>query len=311
MLFCNNCFQPESENQDGKMQICISCKKVRREVRYCNKYVNKPSESYALLSSHLLNRDCQRAHWKEHKRECGKEFGTLAAYFFGICLIIWHSDFGSLQDDVSPITIGGSTSLRLDIPPVAPGYRRTPYLLRLISCLTRRPMTDVSIDYALQSYDISWMSQYVILRPASNPGSYKLHGFRLSEVFDAVNFIVMRNRAMRNADEAALSYVYCALQEWEMSTGEESRVVAQLGKEYGPPFERVLHALSIGRPPAVEQVLSTEVDEVLGFLQQSGRFQKELEGYVPGSGGKMLKMESKVQISFAYWSVFRLLIWSV
>lgn len=88
MLFCSNCFKLESENQDGKMHVCISCKKFGREVRYCNKYVKKPSESYALLSSHLLNRDCQRANWKEHKRECGKEFGTLAAHFFGICLII-------------------------------------------------------------------------------------------------------------------------------------------------------------------------------------------------------------------------------
>jgi hypothetical protein len=146
MLFCNSCFKPESENQDGKMQVCISCKKFGREIRYCNKYVKKPSESYALLSSHLLNRDCQRANWKEHKRECGKEFGTLAAHFFVICLIIWHSDFGSLQDDVSPITLGQTISLRLDIPPVAPGYRRTPYLLRLMSCLNRLPTADVSID---------------------------------------------------------------------------------------------------------------------------------------------------------------------
>ncbi|KIM78847.1 hypothetical protein PILCRDRAFT_10788 [Piloderma croceum F 1598] len=74
------------------MQVCISCKKVGREIRYCNK-------------------DCQRANWKEHKRECGKEF-----------------NFGSLQDDVSPITMGRTISLRLDIPPVAPDYRRTPYL---------------------------------------------------------------------------------------------------------------------------------------------------------------------------------------
>src|ERR1700735_3733547 len=123
------------------------------------------------------------------------------------------------------------------------------------------------------------MSQYVIIRPSSN------------------------------ADEAALSYVYRALQDWEMLTGGESTVVAQLGKEYGPPFERVLHALSIGRPPAVEQVLLTEVDEVLGFLQQSGRFQEELEGYIPGSGGKVVKLDVEVQIGFSYWSVFRLLIW--
>jgi hypothetical protein len=146
MLFCNSCLKPESENRDGKMQICISCKKVGREIRYCNKYVKKHSESYVLLSSHLLNRDCQRANWKGHKPECGKEFGTLAAHFFGIYLIIWHSDVGSLQDDVSPIALGRIVPLRPDIPPLAPSYRRTPYLLRLISFLNLPPTTDVSID---------------------------------------------------------------------------------------------------------------------------------------------------------------------
>jgi hypothetical protein len=121
----------------------------------------------------------------------------------------------------------------------------------------------------------------------------------------------MRNRALRNADEGALSYIYHVLQDWEIFAGGESTVVAQLGKEYGPSFEHVLHALSIGRPPAVEQVLSTEVDEVIGFLQQSGRFQEELDGYIPGSSGKFVKLASKVQICFAYWSIFRLLIWSI
>jgi hypothetical protein len=154
------------------------------------------------------------------------------------------------------------------------------------------------------------MSQYVVIQPSSDPHAPNLRGVALSEVVAAVNFIVMRNRVMRNADEAALSYVYRVLQEWEILRGGESTVVFQLGKEYGPPFERVLHALSIGRPPAVEQVLSTEVDEVLGFLQQSGRFQEELEGYIPGSG-QLVKLDDKVLISFSYWSVSRPLIWSI
>jgi hypothetical protein len=147
------------------------------------------------------------------------------------------------------------------------------------------------------------MSQYVIIRPSSNPHAPNLRRVIISELFAAVTFIVMRNRALRNADEAALSYVYCVLQEWEMFTGGESTVVAQLGKEYGPPFERVLHALSIGRPPAVEPPLSTEVDEALVFLQQSGRFQEELEGYIPGSGGKMVQVDDEVQISFTCWCI--------
>jgi hypothetical protein len=103
---------------------------------------------------------------------------------------------------------------------------------------------------------------------------------------------------MCNADEAALSYVYCILQKWEMCRGGELTVVAQLEKKYGPPFERVLHALSIGRPPAVGQVLSTEVDEVVGFFQQSSCFKEELEGYIPGAGEKMVQLDGEVQISF-------------
>jgi len=117
----------------------------------------------------------------------------------------------------------------------------------------------------------------VIIRPSSNPHVPKLHRVILSDLFSAVNFIVMRNRALRNADETALHFVYCALREWEMFTDGESTVATQLGKEYGPSFERVLHAISIGRPPALEPTLSTEADEVLVFRQQSGRFQEELE----------------------------------
>jgi hypothetical protein len=109
---------------------------------------------------------------------------------------------------------------------------------------------------------------------------------------------------MRNADEAALYYVYRVLQKWEMCRGGEPTVVAQLGKEYGPHFERVLHALSIGRPPAVGQVLLTEVDEVLGFFQQSGRFKEELEEYISGAGAKMAKLDGEVQISFSFSPYF-------
>src|SRR5882762_9621372 len=51
MLFYSGCFKLESKNWDGKMQICISCKKVRWEIHYCNKYIKKPSELYLLFSS--------------------------------------------------------------------------------------------------------------------------------------------------------------------------------------------------------------------------------------------------------------------
>jgi hypothetical protein len=49
---------------------------------------------------------------------------------------------------------------------------------------------------------------------------------------------------------------------------------------------------------AVAQVLLTEVDEVLGFFQQSSK--EELEGYIPGAVAKMVKLDGKIQISFYY-----------
>lgn len=35
-LFCDNCLKPE-DKKDGKMPICIRCKAIGREVRYCSK----------------------------------------------------------------------------------------------------------------------------------------------------------------------------------------------------------------------------------------------------------------------------------
>jgi len=35
-LFCDNCLKTE-DKRDGKMPICVRCKAIGREVRYCSK----------------------------------------------------------------------------------------------------------------------------------------------------------------------------------------------------------------------------------------------------------------------------------
>jgi hypothetical protein len=35
-LFCDNCLKPE-DKKEGKMPICVKCKAIGREVRYCSK----------------------------------------------------------------------------------------------------------------------------------------------------------------------------------------------------------------------------------------------------------------------------------
>jgi hypothetical protein len=141
------------------------------------------------------------------------------------------------------------------------------------------------------------MLQYVIIRPSSDPGDPDLDEVRLSDIIAAASFGVMRNRAMRNADEGALSYIYGILQQWEERKDRQSTLAAQLTKEYGPPFERVLQALSIGCPLVVAQILSDEMDETLVALQQSGRFQEELEGYYPGSSDRTVKMDQQLMVT--------------
>jgi hypothetical protein len=82
MLFCNSCFKPESGMQGTKMKICARCKNFGREIRYCGRYVLKIPNFFFVLTQ-FFNRDCQRADWKEHKRECGKLLGTFSARYFG------------------------------------------------------------------------------------------------------------------------------------------------------------------------------------------------------------------------------------
>jgi len=48
-------------------------------------------------------------------------------------------DVNSVFEDVSPLNRGNTIPSRVDIPPAAPGYRRTPDLLRLIGFLNEFP----------------------------------------------------------------------------------------------------------------------------------------------------------------------------
>jgi hypothetical protein len=47
----------------------------------------------------------------------------------------YTTDVNSVFQDVSPLNRGNTIPTRVDIPPAAPGYRRTPDLLRLIGFL--------------------------------------------------------------------------------------------------------------------------------------------------------------------------------
>lgn len=36
-LYCDNCLKPEDKAENGKMSVCVRCKAIGKEVRYCNK----------------------------------------------------------------------------------------------------------------------------------------------------------------------------------------------------------------------------------------------------------------------------------
>jgi hypothetical protein len=122
--------------------------------------------------------------------------------------------------------------------------------------------------------------------PSPNPHDPELEGISLDELHGATIFIIMRNRAMCSGDESALFYVYRVLQNFKALAGGDKVLHAQLKKEYGEPFERVLKALESGTPPAAPEVSVQDVDTAICFLKQLGRFEQELADYVPGIEGK-------------------------
>ncbi|KAJ6607916.1 hypothetical protein B0H10DRAFT_1816854 [Mycena sp. CBHHK59/15] len=231
-LFCDACLQPEEKSENGKMSICSPCKAVGRDVRYCD-------------------RACQKKAWKSHKRECGKPLGLSAVF-----------------DDVFPVVADGAVVSRPDIPPVAPGHRRTADLLRQIGLLNDNPKKDYLI----------------ILSSRAEDAYVDINGISLDEPQGAATFVIMRSRAMASGGpraEAALLYVYRVLQNYG---GDDAVLRGQLRKEYGETFDRMLATLRKGAPPSYDEVPREEIDAVLRMLRKLGRFEEELAGYVSGTG---------------------------
>jgi hypothetical protein len=126
--------------------------------------------------------------------------------------------------------------------------------------------------------------------PSPNPRDPEpeLDGISLDEPRSAAIFIIMRNRAMCSGDISALFYLYRVLQKYEISVGGEQVLQAQLKKEYGQPFQRLIEALESGTPPTPPEASTQDVDTAIRFLKQLGRFKQELADYVPGVEGKKM-----------------------
>ncbi|KAJ7476989.1 hypothetical protein B0H11DRAFT_1306568 [Mycena galericulata] len=225
-LFCDCCLKPEEKAENGKMSVCSPCKAVGRDVRYCD-------------------RACQKEAWKTHKRLCGKPL-----------------DVDSAFDDI-PDAFEGSS--RPDIPPVAPGYRRSADLLRQIKLLNEQPKKDYLVVLSSNDYlDIS--------------------GISLDEPQGAATFVIMRGYAMSSAGpraEAALLYMYRVLQKYG---GDDAVLRGQLRKEYGTTFDNMAAALRRKEQPTFDKVSRAEMDAALSNLRKLGRFEEELGGYVSGVG---------------------------
>jgi hypothetical protein len=144
--------------------------------------------------------------------------------------------------------------------------------------------------------------------PSPNLREPELEGISLDEPRGAAIFMIMRNRAMCSGNESALFYVYRVLQTYEALAGGEKVMRAQLKKEYGQSFERLLKALRNGTSPVPPEVSTQDVDAALCLLKKLGRFEPELADYVPGTKGKKtinigLQVNDSVRLIFAYDSL--------
>lgn len=93
----------------------------------------------SLIGDSIVTRQaCQKLAWKVHKRDCGKKLGASHAFRLKHLLNL-AAAVDSVFQDASPIDRGRRMILREDIPPAAPGYHRTAYLLRQISLLNDFP----------------------------------------------------------------------------------------------------------------------------------------------------------------------------
>ncbi|RDB15627.1 hypothetical protein Hypma_004013 [Hypsizygus marmoreus] len=225
-LFCSACLKPEEKSEMGKMSACRPCKAIGREVRYCNK-------------------ECQRNAWKTHKAECGKLLDLEQAF-----------------KPVTPFIGRKPRPVRPDIPPVRPGHRRSPHLLRLIQYLNETPLKD-----------------YIMVLE----GVDELEGVSLDTIQGAALFTIMRNRLMAGwTQDGAMLYVYRVLQR---SAAGDVGLRAQLAREYGETWERVWRVEKAGgKHKQVDPVGREEVEKAVMWLKDNGRFKVELRGFVPGVG---------------------------
>ncbi|KAJ7593260.1 hypothetical protein C8J56DRAFT_1128450, partial [Mycena floridula] len=230
-LFCDHCLKPEDKAQGGKMSACARCKAVDREVRYCNK-------------------DCQKAAWKMHKKQCGKDL-----------------ELSSILQDVEPDTRGQYIAqLRPDIPPASTGYKRSPFLLRLIRHLNDERSKD-----------------YILYQATKNPKDPEIYSVSLDETVGASVFCVMRNRAMCTGEESAILYIYRVLQNRDRSGTAHEHLRKQMKDEYEGAWDNVWAELCAGRLPKVRQVNRAEIEEAMTQLHKLKRF-PELEFFKPGQG---------------------------
>lgn len=220
--------------------------------------------------------------WKTHKPQCGKPLGISALWH-----IIYKSkclpDVSSIYQDVAAIDHSRHKASPVDIPMAAPGFRRSPHLLRLIEHMTALPGKD-----------------YFLFPPP--PEDDMVDAVTLDEVTGAAVFIVMRNRALVCGEEGAILYLYRVLQKQDPTGATHDRLRKQLRLEYQSSWDTVWRELCAGKKRPVNPVGREELEPVLMDLQKAGRFVKELKSYKKGAGD-ITPLGLKVGLSFTLFPV--------
>ncbi|KAK0188438.1 hypothetical protein F5146DRAFT_1122637 [Armillaria mellea] len=204
--------------EKAQVTICWNCKrdeeslgKQGRELKACGK-----CKAIGRITRYC-SRDCQVADWKcgfpvPHKNICGKKG--------------YDDDEGTPQpDQVTPPSSGESedaddTEIDTGIPAPEPSFKRSPALLHQISFHTE---PDSFVDY-------------VFVRPYPQDD----HGVSLGLDDDKMKFLIMRRRAMKTGDKAAVATMYEMLLPYaEKLAFGATKLKAQLKSEYGLDVDTV------------------------------------------------------------------------
>ncbi|KAK0215001.1 hypothetical protein IW262DRAFT_256649 [Armillaria fumosa] len=202
----------------AQVTICWNCKrdedslgKQGRELKACGK-----CKAIGRITRYC-SRDCQLADWKygfpvPHKNICGKKG--------------YDDNEGTSQpDQITPPSSGGSedaddAEIDTGIPAPEPSFKRSPALLHQISFHTG---PDSFVDY-------------VFVRPYPQDD----HGVSLGLDDDKMKFLIMRRRAMKTGDEAAVATMYKMLLPYaEKLAFGATKLKAQLKIEYGVDVDTV------------------------------------------------------------------------